>query len=172
MSSLPSLSYKCEKAPFTNESFVSTIQGFVSKRDMECIKALLNGKSIKRNFIKEYNKLQGAIENALLHYRAERLNMMSEKYALKDSTNASLNDMCKKAVYNPNPKEAEEMVLDIYWKALDELSLFHFADFLSICVYALKLHLLERKTTFNKQKGQEEANRLFSSYDVLEELLK
>lgn len=172
MTSLPTLSFKDgENVPFTKESFLERIEGFVPHKDYEAIVALFDGKSIKRGFIKEYNKLSSAIEGALLYYRAKRLGIQDEKYTAFTGADSDIMAMAEKAVNNENPYESELEVFGIYWKALDNLQLNHFADFLSLSVYALKLKLLFRKTSFNKQKGEEEAERLFASYNVLEDLL-
>ena len=172
ISSLPTLSFKDgETVPFTRESFLEAIKGFVPERDYKAIENIFDGKSVKRGFIKEYNRLSSSIERALMYYRAKRLSIDDEKYADISGIDSDILSMAEKAVSNENPYESELEVFGIYWKALDNLQLNHFGDFLSLAVYALKLKLLFRKTSFNKQKGEEEAERLFASYNVLEELL-
>lgn len=168
MTSLPSLSFK-EGAvlPFTKESFLETISGFVPESDKKCIEDLLSGKEVKRSDVSAYSVLYSNIEKALLYYRAKRLGKDVEK----PSVDASILEMAEKAVNNENPYNAEIEVLSIYEKALDGLSAFHYADFLALAVYALKLKLLLRKNAFDKEKGEAEVKRIFSSYNVLEELL-
>ena len=106
------------------------------------------------------------------HYRALRLGKNDSKYILKTPESSDVMKLARSAVEAENPYESELKIFELYWKALDKLSAFHFADFLSLSVYALKLRLLFRKTSFDKQKGRQEATRLFSSYSVLEDIIK
>lgn len=172
MTSLPTLSFKDKNSvPFTRESYLETIKGFISKRDYECIEDLLDSKPIKRSFASKYQALESSIERAILHYRAKRLGINNKKYNDIADIDSEILTLAEKAVESTNPLEAEVDIFGIYWKALDELSLFHFADFLSLCVYTIKLKLLFRKTTFNKENGQKEAERLFQSYNEVEDFL-
>ena len=172
MTSLPTLSFKDgDSIPFTRESFLERIKGFVPNKDYKGIVSIFDGKNINRSFIKEYNRLSSGIERALLYFRAKRLGIQDEKYMNINGIDSDILKLAENAVNNDNPYQSELEVFGIYWKALDKLQLNHFADFLSLSVYALKLKLLFRKTSFNKQKGEQEAERLFASYNVLEELL-
>lgn len=173
MTSLPTLSYKeGGKVPFTKETFIKRIDGFVPKKDKKSIEDLLNGKSINAPFMKQYNEMCSSIQRAVLHYRALRLGKNDSKYILKTPESSDVMKLARSAVEAENPYESELKIFELYWKALDKLSAFHFADFLSLSVYALKLRLLFRKTSFDKQKGRQEATRLFASYSVLEDIIK
>ena len=170
MTSLPPLSFKEGAAlPFSRDSFLEAIDGFVPESDKKCIEDLLDGKEVKRSGVSAYSKLYSDIEEAILYYRKKRL-QNSDKLQ-KPSLDPSILEMAEKAVGNENPYDAELEVLTIYEKALDGLSLFHYADFMALAVYALKLKLLLRKNSFDKEKGENEVKRIFSSYNVLEELL-
>lgn len=172
MTSLPTLSFKGDaKVPFSKESFLARIDGFVPEKDKKSIENLLNGKSINTPFMKEYNAMSSSIERAVLHYRALRLGKNDSKYILKASESSDVMKLAHDAVETDNPYESEMRIIELYWKALDKLATFHYADFLTLCVYALKLKMLFRKTAFDKQKGRAEATRLFSSYNVLEDIL-
>lgn len=170
MTSLPPLSFKeGVPLPFTRDSFLEKIDGFVPEGDKKCIEDLLDGKVVKKSGVSAYSSLYADIQEAILYYRKKRLGD-SDKIQ-KPSVDASILEMAEKAVSNENPYDAEMDVLSIYEKALDGLAAFHYADFMALAVYALKLKLLLRKNSFDKEKGESEVKKIFSSYNVLEDLL-
>lgn len=52
-----------------------------------------------------------------------------------------------------NPLKAEKQLLQIQWQKLEDLSLDHFSDFSALLLYKLKLQLLERWWSFNREIG-------------------
>ena len=60
-----------------------------------------------------------------------------------------------------NPLEAEQILLDYEFELLDTLVGLHMFDDSVLFGYALKLKLLERRSCFEKEKGQAEFKHLF-----------
>lgn len=169
ISSFPTLSLSLTSSPFTDESFLSTIENFVSKKDYLNIKGILKGESVESNVIKTFNNKFEDLKKAILIAREER----KTKIKKSNDSNINLNALmyAKSLIDNNNPYDAEVKLLMYQWNIVDEMSLNHFGDSMSLYVYALKLYLLKRKVSFDKQKGKEEATRLMGLYNILEDFL-
>ena len=61
-----------------------------------------------------------------------------------------------------NPLEIEKKLLELRWKFLDDMESEHHFDFGRLVIYYLKLQILHRLMTFNKEEGMEK----FKSYEV------
>ena len=55
----------------------------------------------------------------------------------------------------PNPAEREKMLDGLRWKALEDLEFGHNFDFDSLCIYRIKLMLLEKWVGKDQRKGLE-----------------
>ena len=63
-------------------------------------------------------------------------------------------------IKDKNPLEAEGALLYKRWEWLEEKGVEHFFDFTFLVLYFLKLQILERLFTFNKERGKEVFSRI------------
>jgi hypothetical protein len=62
-----------------------------------------------------------------------------------------------------NPLDVEKKLLDLRWQLLEELAFGHYADIEFLCLYYLKLQILERLKKFDLEIGREK----FKTYTEL-----
>lgn len=62
-----------------------------------------------------------------------------------------------------NPLEAERQLDRARWRKLDELQVGHYFDVRFLCIYAVKLLLLERNARFTREQGTENFNSAYST---------
>ena len=65
----------------------------------------------------------------------------------------------------PNPAEREKMLDSLRWKALDDLEFGHNFDFDSLCLYKIKLMLLEKWVGKDQRKGLENLDAILSKIE-------
>jgi hypothetical protein len=62
----------------------------------------------------------------------------------------------------PNPAERERMLDSLRWKALDDLEFGHNFDFDNLCIYKIKLMLLEKWVGKDQRKGLENLDAIIN----------
>jgi hypothetical protein len=62
----------------------------------------------------------------------------------------------------PNPAEREKMLDNLRWKALEDLEFGHNFDFDSLCIYKIKLMLLEKWVGKDQKKGFENLDAILN----------
>lgn len=65
----------------------------------------------------------------------------------------------------PNPAEREKMLDSLRWKALDDLEFGHNFDFDSLCIYRIKLMLLEKWVGKDQRKGLENLDAILNKIE-------
>ena len=65
----------------------------------------------------------------------------------------------------PNPAEREKMLDSLRWKALDDLEFGHNFDFDSLCIYKIKLMLLEKRVGKGRRKGLENLDAILNEIE-------
>jgi len=65
----------------------------------------------------------------------------------------------------PNPAEREKMLDSLRWKALDDLEFGHNFDFDSLCIYKIKLMLLEKWVGKDQRKGLENLDAILNKIE-------
>ena len=164
ISSLPML--KADgNMPLSYDQFLDMCKATVSEAKYKLLEELtLNSK--KGPFIEEWEKFYRVINEELCYQRNLRLGRKATPPTFKDERVAKL---VASAISNKNPLIAEEMLLELEFEKLDELVGVHYFDDYALIGYALKLKLLERKTSFSKEKGKLEFNQLIEKmeYQIL-----
>jgi len=68
--------------------------------------------------------------------------------------------MIADVVTEGNPLDKEIKLMRTRWEFLDNLSVGRYFDLGALIIYYLKLQILERKDSFNKEKGREVFDQL------------
>lgn len=156
ISSLPTLNSDGEM-PMSYEDFLLCCQGNVSEETYRRLEELTLMSS-EGPLLKEWAATYGMLAKELNFQRSQALGKQYPSGFDKDALNVQ---MASAAINAKNPLEAEQILLDYEFELLDTLVGLHMFDEHVLFGYALKLKLLERKSCFEKEKGQAEFRNLF-----------
>ena len=156
IASLPTLNSD-EEMPMTYEEFLLQCQGNVSEEKYKILENLTLD-STDGPLLKDWAKTYGMLIKELNSQRSAALGKSYPSDFDKDGMNAQV---VAAALAAKDPLESEQVLLDYEFELLDELVGLHTFDDQELFGYALKLKLLERKSCFEKEKGQAEFEHLF-----------
>ena len=149
ISSLPLL--KFEEMPFiTRRDFILEAEKWLSGNDF-----IILSKVDINNFLPDhkdtsllrgYKEFEYSLRQELALYRkAKRENV---EYKIRKDLNGIIQE-------SNNPLEIERKLLLLRWNFLEEQEIEHFFDLDFLIIYYLKLQILERLASFNKEKGKQ-----------------
>ncbi len=156
ISSLPTLSSD-DDMPMTYEEFLLCCQGNVSEETYRRLESLTLSAS-EGPLLKEWGTTYGMLIKELNSQRSMALGKPYPAGFDKDGTNTQV---VATALAAKTPLESEQILLDYEFELLDTLVGMHMFDDYVLFGYAVKLKLLERKSCFEKTKGQAEFKHLF-----------
>lgn len=147
--SLPML-YFGMKPPFSFEGFLELCRRFIPEKDYTLLQNLpMPGEypqtSIKNATIRKWIAFDITLRNELVRVRAAKKHVEPSQYLRLDGyIELSLVQAAMAANTNPSILDAEKMLDEIRWKALDECASGHHFDLDSLIMYAYKLLILLR----------------------------
>lgn len=143
--------------PFSYETFLSMCTTTVPADKFELLKNLTVS-SKKGPLVEEWARFYGLLAKEMSFQRNQKLGRPAEAPTEHDEVIART---VQTALSSENPLIAEQMLLELEFKRLDELIGLHSFDDYMLFGYALKLKLLERLTVFDSARGRAEFQRLF-----------
>lgn len=158
MSSLPDL-YADEEMPITYDQFISMCEGNVSDKKFELLKNLTL-ESSEGPVLNKWSKFYLTLSREL---NAQRSVALGKSYQVEYDKDPVSTLIAQAALSAKNPLEAEKLLLEHEFEALDHYIGGYFYDDVCLFGYAIKLKLLERQSCFVKEKGQAEFKRLFDA---------
>ena len=156
IASLPTLNSD-DDMPMTYEEFLQNCQGNVSEETYKRLESLTLSSS-EGPLLKEWAATYGMLIKELNSQRSMALGKPYPSGFDKDGTNTQ---MVTAALSAKTPLESEQILLDYEFELPDTLVGLHQFDDYVLFGYALKLKLLERRSCFEKEKGQAEFQHLF-----------
>lgn len=141
--------------PLSYAEFLDACRGALNEPKYKMLEELTLS-STEGPLVSEWSRFYGAFSAELTYQRNLRLGRKATPPDIRDESTAKL---ITAAMNNKNPLVAEEMLLALEFQKLDELVGVHYFDDCALVGYALKLRLLERKTSFDKEKGRVEFSR-------------
>jgi hypothetical protein len=102
-----------------------------------------------------------SLRSELVRLRAQRLGKDLQRYVVASSFVFGIAELAQEVMSMANPLEAEEKLNRARWDYLEELEVGHFFDEERLVLYALKLQLLERRASFDRERGQERFEQLW-----------
>ncbi len=156
VASLPELSSDGDM-PMTYEEFLLNCQGNVSEETFKRLESLTLLSS-EGPLLKEWAATYG---NLIRELNSQRSMALGKQYTSDFDKDGMNTQVVTAALSAKNPLEAEQVLLDYEFELLDTLVGLHTFDDYVLFGYALKLKLLERKSCFEKAKGNAEFKRLF-----------
>lgn len=155
ISSLPSLHFGL-KPPFSFEKFLIYCSEFIPEADIEILKKAsilgdYTGQSAHPT-LKKWEGFDTMLRNELVKVRASRKHVSPARYLRREEfAEPDIAHLAMSAHRNPSILEAERLLDEARWRALDEFSSGHYFDLDFLIIYALKLLILERWERINTQ---------------------
>lgn len=151
MASLPIL--RTEGAPpLCYDDFLRLCRGNVSDGVLETLETL-TVESDRGPLLKEWAAFYGTLQEELICQRSAKMGRSCKTPHVRD---AACTAAVTAAVNSADPLLAEQLLLRLEFERLDELVGSHNFDERSLYGYAMKLRLLERQRTFDRETGKEE----------------
>ena len=157
--SLPALSAD-GAMPLSYEEFLKLCQSNVSEGTYKLLEDLTIS-STEGPLLEEWGAFYNSLKRELSAQRSAKLGKPYTAVFDKDPFSAAV---VSSAVNAKDPLTAERILLDLEFSQLDLMIGLHSFDDYALFGYALKLKLLERVTSFEKEKGEKEFN------DILKDL--
>ena len=143
--------------PLTYDEFLSCCQSNVSEDKYEMLENLtLN--STEGPLVEEWAGYYGMLTKELNYQRSMNL---GKSYSSVYDKDGQIAQVVAAALSAKNPLEAERLLLENEFEALDSLIGLHMFDDYVLFGYAIKLKLLERQNCFEDTKGKAEFKSLF-----------
>jgi hypothetical protein len=146
---IPLLSPDMDTPP-TVEWFLDEAKKWLSPSDYRAVSKVdindYQNKPSKASAASRYTEFERKLRSELASFRKAR----------KDDYEYRLQGFSTALVKEGNPLEVEKKLVRTRWAYLDELEFGHYSDVDFLVITALKLQLLERLASFDKEKGMKE----------------
>ncbi len=162
--SLPMLQKETE-LPFSPEEFLDLCSAHLTPGDFEIVReASAEGICAESHpVLARWNEFSTALKKELAAYRAEKLGLDQDLYAVRFRQVPEAADIAKRVFHAPNPLDAANLLLEAEWNYLENLGTNHFFDLFMIIIYYIKLQLLKRLSYRTKDQGKEAFSHVFSN---------
>jgi hypothetical protein len=149
IASLPMLNFGM-KPPLSFERFLKVCQGFISEEDFLLLSNLPltideYGKSVSHPTIERWLAFDTALRNELVKIRAHSKKIDEAKYLRGETySDMAISHAAMSSHRSASILEAEKILDEAHWQALDDLGFGHYFDTDFLILYAYKLKILER----------------------------
>lgn len=161
---LPFLSYDTEKT-ITIDDFIELCRDQCTEKDWLVIKRTnineLEYGVPSCSTLEKWITWEINLRNELVRHRAANKKSDPALYLREAAETIDLSVIAQNAFGQESPLAAEEILNRARWSYLDELEFGHYFDIDRLVVYSLKLQILERKNSFDFEKGREICRRFF-----------
>ncbi|HPN85001.1 MAG TPA: DUF2764 family protein [Victivallales bacterium] len=164
ISSLPSLKWG-GNPPMSSEEFLALCSSYLSDSEMEELKsASITPRNEKVHMSNSlaflWHDHETFLRNRIAKIRGKGKSLTENRAREEKGFYAVAEKIAHTALANENPLEKEK-ILDLHrWKIIEDLSALHQFDFDAIVAYKLKLQLLEKSSSMNRELGLENLNKI------------
>ena len=148
IASLPHLRFG-DNLPITEKEFISEANKWLSASNLSALKNInLDNFEIREKdptVIKKWEKFNFILREEVASIRRARKHDLHEKYS----------HLIEEIFETEDPLAKEKAFENIRWMFIEEIGQEHHFDISALMLYFLKLKILTRITTFNKQEGIE-----------------
>ncbi len=113
--------------------------------------------------IKKWLSWEGSLRNEIAKLRAESLGYDSGPFIYDIESNSETPGVARNAYKMDSPLLAEELLDKARWLFLDEIEQGHYFDMEKLIVYSLRLQILERKSMFTTENGNENFQKIYEN---------
>jgi hypothetical protein len=161
-----------ENPPMTTETFLETCRQSLGQSELDLVRnvslvASTEEARQQNTFIRKWEALLTVVHKELNEQRARRLNLESDRYSQVGDRNPWVAEMVRAVIQAENPLQSELLLLQYYWRKIDELASGHVFDVEFLIAYHVKLQLLARRSLFTPLEGNSEFKRLFSNLQTI-----
>ena len=168
VSSLPMLMWDSDKF-MTESEFLYACESTVAEKDFETLKASLlipvQGAVVTNPVLRSWYDWENTLRSELVKLRAAKKGTDAEKYISDNPGEAGVVEIAREAFNQASPLDGEKILDQARWDYLDMLEAGHMFDIGKLIIYYLKLQLLNRRAVLNKDKGQQEYEKIYA--DIL-----
>lgn len=163
VASLPALK-SGDKSPITWERFDDLARTALTSEDLVVYeKALLGNPSDTDNeFLSRWFTWEKEFKKELARLRLARGGFENPTALPETQGVYTFGETVKSLMAKENPLEAEYLLDSLRWSFLDELSFGHYFDLETLLAYSLKLQILVRQENFDKIRGQQNYDRMYT----------
>ncbi len=153
--SLPMLSSPDQEPPVSSESMLEICSRFMKEDEyLSVLASTINPDSDEASGICEYfHSWEKSLRNELVRLRAAAQGLDENKYLRVSEDIFGVGEIAAEAMAKQTPLEAELFLDYGRWNYIDELVTGHYFDIEFLRAYRLKLQLLERRASFEEDKG-------------------
>ncbi len=158
IASLPMLHFGM-KPPFSFERFLEVWCPLIPEKDFQLLRTLPQPehyfeKGKRHRIIQKWIEFDVALRNELVRIRATKKHIEPATYLRPDSySGSSLTPAIMAATVNTSVLDAEKILDETRWKALEELATGHYFDLDFLITYAYKLLILQRWENIRSADG-------------------
>ncbi|MFO8052381.1 MAG: DUF2764 family protein [Candidatus Omnitrophota bacterium] len=148
-----------EQNHLNKDSFLEEAKKWLTESDFKKLqKADIDDleKRTKAGFLQEYKKFELTLRKELAAYRENK--KKQQEYQPKE--------VLKKSLLEGNPLEVEKKLLYYRWQQIEESSKDYVFNLEAIIAYFLKLQILEKVLSFDKEKGTKKFDSLTEVEDA------
>lgn len=162
IATLPLLQYD-DKPPLTLDELYYACRDNINREDLELLQtvSLEPPRTYGTGLLEKWYTWETSLRNELLKIRSQKLGIESEKYRREGDVTPGMADTAREAANQDSPLSGEELLNKARWTYLDELESGHYFDLYKLMVYALKLQLLHRRSTFTAEQGRENFEQIY-----------
>ncbi|MBN2483206.1 MAG: DUF2764 family protein [Candidatus Omnitrophica bacterium] len=150
---LPLLQFK-EKSFFSRGSFLDEARKWFSPRDLAALEAAdiddFSPSPGDPGALRNYKEFESTLREEVVRYRHAQKNQGD--YKPQGDTAA--------IILEGDPLEKETNLLRVRWDFIEEFEQGHYFDLAFFIAYFLKLQIVERLETFNKEQGKEKFTQI------------
>lgn len=165
-STLPMLTMGKE-LPITYAEFMEKAREQLSRKDYRDLeKAVFSSSSDSAgsSIVREWQEYSEKISRMMNAVRAEKLGF--DGYQMASGGEKMLEDKVRSIVEDMDPLQGERAVLGMYFDFLSTREGGSPFSSRALMIYALKLQLMERSSSFSPEKGLEEFDRLYKDIET------
>jgi len=147
------------RPPFPFKRFLEVCHEFIPEKDFRVLSNLpqteqYSEKDKRPPIIQKWIEFDSALRNELVKIRAARKHADPATYLHPDNySGSSLNTIASAVNVSTSILEAEKMLDEARWKALEELATGHYFDLDLLITYAYKLLILQRWENIRNAEG-------------------
>lgn len=169
VASLIHLNYEMDNTP-SIDSFLNVCEENVAPKHFELIKSAkiddLDQYDTGIQILDAWYNWERNLRNKLVLLRARQKKEDPDQYLKENPDQLTGEHVTREAFEHESPLVAEDILNWERWSYLEELELGHYFDLDKLFIYYLKLQILNRKKSFDKEKGTEKFNILIEKISI------
>jgi hypothetical protein len=148
--------------PYGVDDFLKRAAELVGAKDMKILNAAAQRQPQRNTFLNKWQEYQQMLRAELASQRSRRPLYKGEEVVRKEVAEYAIVEAVRAALECDDPLQAELMLLNLQWKILDELVGLQVFSIEALLAHLLKLQLLQRRSHFVQEKGNDEFSRIFT----------